>query len=137
MDIDIVKLLAHGVEEGTFEYDYIPPADICLVPLCHLENVKVSGTYFIEDEGCIRVNLKLVYNLVGSCSCCLADTSEEITWENEILFVDEQSDEDYFFDGHWLKLDSAVNEELIMSQPGVLLCENDKNSSDEDDSTEY
>ncbi|MCD8307905.1 MAG: hypothetical protein LUD51_06760 [Clostridia bacterium] len=138
MEIDISRLLAAGEYEGEFSYDYEPPSDICLVPLCRLENVKVSGSFEIENEGCVRVNLKICYTLAGSCSYCLEDAAEDIVWENEIYFVDEQSDEDYYFDGRHLKLDGAVNEELLMSQPGVLLCEKDKQSSDdEDDSIEY
>ncbi len=137
MDIDISKLAARGIEEGNFDYSFEAPKDICLVPLCRIENVHVSGSFFIEGEGCVKVNLKLTYTLAGSCSYCLADASEDITWENEIYFVDEQSDEDYYFDGKWLKLDSAVKEELLLSQPGVLLCAKDKDSTEEDDSTEY
>ncbi|MCD8285650.1 MAG: hypothetical protein LUD50_00265 [Clostridia bacterium] len=139
MELDITRLLAKGEYEGEFAYDYVPPEDICLVPLCRVENVKVSGTFCIENEGCVRINLKIEYRLAGSCSYCLEDASEDIVWENEICFVDEQSDEDYYFDGRRLKLDGAVNEELLMSQPGVLLCEKCKMSSDddEDDSVEY
>ncbi|MCD8294118.1 MAG: DUF177 domain-containing protein [Clostridia bacterium] len=137
MDIDIAKMLARGEEEGEFRYDYAPPEDICLVPLCRLENVRVSGKFYILNEGCVRVELKLEYRLAGNCSFCLEETAEDITWENEIYFVDEQSDEDYMFDGRRIKMDSAVNEELLLSQPGVLLCEKDRQPSDEDDSTEY
>ncbi len=138
MELDISRLLAKGEYEGEFSYAYEPPADICLVPLCRVENVKVSGSFVIENEGCVKVNLRIEYTLKGSCSYCLEDASEDIVWENEIYFIDEQSDDDYYFDGRHLKLDSAVNEELLLSQPGVLLCEKDKMSSDdEDDSVEY
>ena len=58
--------MAKGEYTGDFSFDYQPPQDLNLLPLCRIEGgVKVEGSYEIFDDDEVEVTLKLCYRLVG------------------------------------------------------------------------
>lgn len=123
MDIEVKKLVAHKKYEGKFDFEYDPPEDCCLVPLCNIEGkVKVSGDYVIYDDDSVGVNLTVCYKIAGKCSYCLSDAEKEITFSSEILFVTEQDEENYFYDGFKINLKTAVDDAILISQPNIILC---------------
>ena len=124
MILEIKKLMARAAYEGEFSYEYDPQEGSLLLPMCRIEGgVKVEGSYEIFEEGDVEVTLKISYRLVGQCSYCLADASEEIVYSTDVLFVTDKNDYDnYVYDGNRLDLTSAVNDALLFSQPKVLLC---------------
>lgn len=123
MEIEVRKLNALKKYEGNFAFDYEPPADMCLIPLCNLEGkVKVEGSYVIYDDDCVGVTLNLTYKIVGKCSYCLNDAQKGIKYEGDILYVTEEDDENYIYDGIKINLKTAVDDAILISQPNVLLC---------------
>lgn len=117
--------MAKGAYTGEISFDYRPPQDVNLLPLCRIEGgVKVEGAYEIFEDDEVEVTLKLKYKLVGQCSYCLADTEKQIEYTTEpLLFVTDKSDGDnYIYDGNRLDLTQAVTDALLFSQPEVLLC---------------
>lgn len=123
MEIDVRRLNALKKYEGTFEYDYEPALDSCLVPLCKIEGkVKVTGSYVIYEDDSVGVNLTVSYLLAGQCSYCLSDAEENVSFTQEILYLTEKDDENYFYDGIKINLKQAVDDAILISQPNVLLC---------------
>lgn len=125
MELDIRKLAATGKFSGSFNFKYQPPDDICLIPLCKIGDVKVSGEYEIFDDDSVEVRFTVDYTVKGQCSYCLSDTEKEVNFLSEVLFVTEKDDENYYYDGIRLNLKTAVNDAILISQPHVLLCKED------------
>ncbi|MGN0803768.1 MAG: YceD family protein [Candidatus Coproplasma sp.] len=124
MVLEIKRLLSKGEYSGNFSFDYQPDATNILIPLCNLEGgVKVEGDYEIFEDGEVEVTLRLSYKLVGQCSYCLKEASENIKFSSDVLFVTDKEDIDnYYYDGNRLDLSKAVNDAMLFSQPSVLLC---------------
>ena len=123
MEIEVRKLLALKKYEGAFEYDYDPPEDICLIPLCRIKGkVNVKGNYVLYDDDSVGVTLNISYRLAGQCSYCLNDAEKDVTFTSEILYVTEQDDDNYLYDGIKANLKSAVDDAILISQPNILLC---------------
>ena len=123
MKIEVKKLNALKKYTGVFEYDYQPPEDICLVPLCKLEgSVKVKGSYEIYDDDSVGVNFTVKYGIKGQCSYCLKDAHTEVEEAFDVLFVTEDDPENYLYDGINIDLKTAVDDAILFSQPNVLLC---------------
>lgn len=127
MILEIKKLMARAAYTGEFSFDYQPPQESILVPLCRIENgVKVTGNYEIFEDDEVEITLKISYVLVGSCSYCLADAQKSIEYSSDVLFVTDKNDcDNYVYDGNRLDLSTAVNDALLFSQPKVLLCKED------------
>lgn len=120
--------MARAAYTGEISFDYQPPQDAVMLPLCRIEGgVKVTANYEIFEDDEVEVTLKLSYRLVGQCSYCLADTEKEIEYITDpLLFVTARDDYDnYVFDGNRLDLSQAVKDALLFSQPEVLLCKQD------------
>lgn len=125
MFLEIKKLMSRAAYTGDFSFEYQPPQDSIIIPLCRIEGgVTVSGEYEIFENDEVEVTLKLCYKLKGQCSYCLADAEKEIEYTSEtLLFVTDKDDSDnYVYDGNRLDLSQAVNDALLFSQPEVLLC---------------
>jgi len=123
MKIEVKKLNALGKYTGNFQFDYIPPEKMCVIPLCEVEgNVKVTGSYEIYEDDSVSVVLTVKYVISGKCSYCLKDAKKNIEFTSEILFVTEEDDENYSYDGVNINLETAVRDAVLISQPSVLLC---------------
>lgn len=126
MEIDISKYLSRGQYSGSFAFAYLPEDDLSLVPLCKIgEEVEVTGSFEISEDDGVAVKLHIRYLLKGQCSYCLGDAQQWVECDREVLFLTEKNDEDYFYDGRKLDLTTAVNEAILTSQPGILLCRDD------------
>lgn len=125
MEIEVKRLIARGKYAGSFSFDYVPPENLCLVPLCKFGGVKVKGEYEIFDDDSVEIKLTVKYLLSGRCSYCLNEAKKEISYLTEVLFVPERDDENYYYDGNKINLQTAVDDAILMSQPHVLLCKED------------
>lgn len=123
MEINVKKLLALKEYEGSFEFDYEPPADCCLIPLCRIDGtVKVTGNYVLYEDDSVGVTLTLKYTISGQCSYCLEPARKEIMYTTEILYLTEEEDDNYLYDGNKINLKSAIDDAILISQPNILLC---------------
>ncbi len=126
MELEIKKLNALRKYLGEFSFDYIPPENLNLVPLCKISGaVKVFGEYEIFDDDSVEIKLTIGYCLKGQCSYCLIDAEQKIEFTSEILYLTEKDDDNYYYDGNKLDLKSAVDDAILISQPNVLLCKED------------
>ena len=126
MRIEVKKLNALKKYTGSIVFDYDPPEDVCLIPLCEIEGkVKVSCEYEIYEDDSVGVNLSVSYRISGQCSYCLEKASKDIQKSFEILFVPEEDNENYYYDGNSIDLTTAVNDAILFSQPNIILCRED------------
>ncbi len=125
MELEVKRLLAQRKYTGSFSFVYVPPADISLIPLCKISNVCVDGEYEIFDDDCVEIKLNVKYLIKGQCSYCLTETKKEVSYLTEILFVPQNDGEDYYYDGNKINLNPAVDDAILISQPHVLLCNED------------
>lgn len=124
MILEIKKLMARAAYSGEVSFDFEPPQDSILLPLCAIDGaVKVKAEYEIFENDEVEVTLHLAYRLVGQCSYCLAEAGKNIEYSSVVLFVTDRNDYDnYVYDGNRLDLTVAVNDAFLFSQPQVLLC---------------
>ncbi len=126
MIIEIKKLCALKKFTGAFDFEYTPPEDICIIPLCKVEgDVRVTGTFEIYDDDTVGVEMTVKYLLKGQCSYCLSDAEKQITFSQQVDFVTYKDDDNYNYDGVRLNLKPAVDDAILISQPNVLLCKED------------
>ena len=126
MKIEVKRLNALKKYKGTFDFDYIPPEDICIIPLCKIDgNIKIEGEYEIYEDDSVSVNFTLKYRIEGQCSYCLKDTAIDVEKSFDVLFVTEDDSDNYRYDGIRIDLKTAVDDAILFSQPNVLLCGED------------
>ena len=124
MIIEVKKLTAKGKYEGDFSFEFTPPEDKLLIPLCRIDGtVKVEGRYELYEDDSVGVQFTVKYALEGQCSYCLERARKQIEYSDDVLFVADKNDGDnYHYDGMRVDLTAAVNDALLFSQPEVLLC---------------
>lgn len=126
MEIEVKRLIALGKLTGNFGFDYTPPENSCLIPLCDIDgDVRVSGEYEIFDDDSVEVELTVSYKLKGQCSYCLNDAEKNVKFTQSVLFVTEADNENYDYDGFEINLKTAVDDAILISQPQILLCKED------------
>lgn len=126
MKIEVKKLNALKKYTGVFDFEYQPPENICLIPLCNIVGkVKVEGNYEIYEDDSVGVNFTVKYTLKGQCSYCLKDAQTQVEKAFDILFVTEDDLDNYRYDGINIDLKTAVDDAILFSQPNVLLCNAD------------
>ncbi|MDE6356324.1 MAG: DUF177 domain-containing protein [Clostridia bacterium] len=126
MEIQVKKLNAAGKYSGDFEFEYTPQKDVSVVPMCKIEGaVSVKGSYEIYRDDSVGVNFTVDYRLSGKCSYCLEPAEKQITFVSDVLYVPENDDENYYYDGIKINLTSAVDDAILISQPAILLCKED------------
>ncbi len=131
MEIEVKKLNAKKQYVGNFGFDYQPASNLCLLPLCKIDGaVRVEGEFEIYEDDTVGVIFTVKYFLTGKCSYCLSDAKREISFSSDVLFVPEKDDDNYYYDGFKINLKTAVDDAILISQPGVLLCKEDCNGID-------
>lgn len=127
MILDIKRFIALGKYVGNFSYEYLPPENLCLVPMCCIDGaVKVEGEYEIFEDDGVAIRLTVSYKISGQCSYCLEKAEKQVTYTTDIEFVIQKDDEDkYYYDGIRLNLKSAVDDAILIGQPHILLCKED------------
>ncbi len=126
MEIQVKKLNALKQYTGSFDFDYTPQKELWLLPLSGIDGpVKVSGDFEIYEDDCVGVRFSIVYKIKGQCSYCLNDAENTVSFDSDILYVPEKDDDNYYYDGIKIDLKTAVDDAILISQPGVLLCKPD------------
>ena len=126
MKIQVQKQIALKQYTGSFDFQFEPPEGTCLVPLCRIDGaVAVSGIFEIYDDDSVGVNLTVEYAISGQCSYCLNDARQAIKQSFDLLFVTEEDEDNYTYDGRVIDLTTAVTDAILFSQPNLILCKED------------
>ena len=126
MELEVKKLNAQKEYTGLFDFDYVPENNLCLLPLSEIKSpVKITGEYEIYEDDSVGIKLTVSYKIIGQCSYCLNDAEHDVNFTSDIMFVPEKDDDNYYYDGIKINLETAVKDAILISQPNVLLCKED------------
>ena len=123
--IDITKSLANAGQPQAFEGDFV--LDDSLLPYPNATLTKVSVNFdvtFVKPN--VEVNGSITCVIDGSCDRCLGEAHKQIVLPFAQTFLkDECADDEYCYCGSKLDASKAVEDEIILSLPTILLCSDD------------
>ena len=124
MIIDVRKLNAQKKYVGHVEFEHAAPETLIDIPMVKFHSpVRVQFDYEIYEDDSVDIRGTVAYRLVGQCSRCLQETSQEVEGELEAYFQPCKDAEDYSYSGGIIDLTQAVNEAIMVSLPFLLACE--------------
>lgn len=125
MIINIKQLTVKGQYHYSFAFDYDADNSLIDIPFVEFDcPVKVFGEIEIYDDG-VQVNCNIEYVLSGECSRCLKDTKTLVKTSFDEFFVEQNKteEENYTYKNGSLNLTNAVDDAILISMPGKLLCD--------------
>ncbi len=123
MIIDIRKLNAQKKYVGSMEFDFVAPETLIEIPFVSIPKpVKVVFEYELFEDDSLEIRGTVTYRLVGKCSRCLKDATQEVVGELNAYFEDRKDYEDYGYTNGIVRLDNAVEDAIMASMPFVLSC---------------
>ena len=124
MIIDLKKLRNSGNYEENFYFEYIPSENLIDLPSAEFDSpIKVLGKVEAFKDSAY-VEMDITFTVKGECSRCLSEASQTVMVEfSEEFFDDDEGDFTYKNDK--LDLTKAVNDEIMMNMPMILLCKED------------
>ncbi len=126
MIIEVRKLNAQKQYQGQMSFTYQAPENLVAVPTFSFQGpVQVTCDYVIHEDDCVDVTICVEFTLIGNCSYCTEPASKTVRFSYDALFVPEQSDDDYSYNGIRADITTAVNDAILFGQPSVILCKED------------
>ncbi len=124
--IDLTKPLANKGEKFAFGGDFALPDNILPYPDAQLEKVTVDFSVVFTNPN-VSVVGKVVCFISGSCDRCLEKVSKQFDLPFEQTFFKDQAEdgEGYCYSGSKLDATKAVQDEIVLSLPTLLLCKED------------
>ena len=121
--IDLTKPLANVGVEIAFSDEFVPTESLLPYPQAELTKVAVDfSVTFLKPD--VAVKGKIVCHIVGNCDRCLADVDTRIVLPFEQVFFKDKA-EGYCYEGSKLDATKAVQDEIVLSLPTLLLCSAD------------
>ncbi len=124
--IDLTENLANAGKILPFAGEFKLPADITPYPNAVLDKVSVSFDVVFDNPDVI-VKGVIVCFITGYCDRCLKRLNIAIELPfDQIFYKDDAEDDDcYTYSNSILDVTSAVTDEIILSLPTSLLCNDD------------
>ena len=123
MIIDIRKLNAQKKYTGSMEFEYSAPETFIEIPLVKFGSpVKIQFDYELFEDDSLEIRGTVSYRLVGQCSRCLKEASEEVVGELDAYFENRKDYEDYGYTNGIVDLKRAVEDAIMASMPYTLSC---------------
>ncbi len=123
MVIDIRKLNAQKKYSGSMEFTYAAPESLIEIPFVRFDGeVKVAFDYDLYEDDSLEIRGTVSYRLVGQCSRCLKEASQEVEGELNAYFEDRKDYEDYGYTNGIVHLEDAVEDAIMASMPFILSC---------------
>ena len=121
--IDLTKPLANVGESTAFSGEFLPAENLLPYPRAQLVKVTVDfSVTFLKPD--VLVQGEIMCHVVGKCDRCLADVDERIVLPFEQTFFKDNA-ESYCYQGSKLDATKAVQDEIVLSLPTLLLCSPD------------
>lgn len=120
--IDITKSLANVGVSQSFCGDFVLDGNLLPYPDATLTKVSVNfGVTFVKPNVEVRGQITCVID--GSCDRCLDTVHKQIVLPfSQTFFKDGVADDEYCYSGSKLDATKAVEDEIILSLPTLLLC---------------
>lgn len=124
--IDLTKPLANKGESFAFCGDFSLQSDVLPYPNAQLEKVSVDFSVVFTSPN-VSVSGKIACFVCGSCDRCLEKVSKQFVLSFNQTFLKDQADDDesYCYSGSKLDVTKAVQDEIVLSLPTLLLCKED------------
>lgn len=118
--IDLTKPLANVGVKTEFHGEFLPAETLLPYPNAQLLGVAVDfSVTFLKPD--VAVQGEIVCHVVGQCDKCLADVDKRIVLPFEQTFFKDKAD-GYCYEGSRLDATKAVQDEIVLSLPTLLLC---------------
>ena len=123
MIIDIRKLNAQKKYSGSMEFEYSAPESLIDVPFVKFASpVKVRFDYELFEDDSLEIRGNVSYRLVGQCSRCLKEETNDVEGELDAYFQPIKDCEDYAYTNGIVDLKKAVEDAVMASMPFTLSC---------------
>ena len=123
MIIDIRKLNAQKKYSGSMEFEYSAPESLIDVPFVKFASpVKVRFDYELFEDDSLEIRGNVSYRLVGQCSRCLKEATNDVEGELDAYFQPIKDCEDYAYTNGIVDLKKAVEDAVMASMPFTLSC---------------
>lgn len=125
IEIDLTESLANVGEEIPFCGDFFMPDELLRYPNAHLNKVSVNfSVAFVKPN--VIVKGTVLCDISGMCDRCLDDVHKTFSLSFEQTFFKDVAQEDgYSYNGSKLDATKAVEDEIVLSLPTLLLCKPD------------
>ena len=118
--IDLTKPLANVGVETAFTGEFLPTENLLPYPQAELISVTVDfSVTFLKPN--VAVKGEIVCHVVGKCDRCLADVDQRIVLPFDQVFFKDKA-ECYCYEGSKLDATKAVEDEIVLCLPTLLLC---------------
>ena len=118
--IDLTKPLANVGVETAFNGEFLPSENLLPYPNAQLVKVTVDfAVTFLKPNVAVQGNITC--HIVGNCDKCLADVDTTMVFPFDQTFFKDEAD-GYFYEGSKLDATKAVQDEIVLSLPTLLLC---------------
>lgn len=123
--IDITKSLANVGESQPFSGDFVLDGNLLPYPNATLTKVSVNfGVTFVKPN--VEVSGTVTCVIDGNCDRCLNEVHKQTVLPfAQTFFKDGQECDEYCYCGSKLDATKAVEDEIILSLPTILLCSED------------
>lgn len=123
--IDITKSLANVGVPQSFIGDFVLDSNLLPYPDATLAKVSVNfGVTYVKPNVEVCGNITCVIN--GSCDRCMDKVHKQIVLPfAQTFFKESVVDDGYCYSGSKLDATKAVEDEIILSLPTLLLCSDD------------
>lgn len=123
--IDLTENIANAGEAKPFVGEYKLDNSLLTYPNAQLEKVAVRfDVIFLNPNA--RVDGTVTCYVQGYCDCCLTPVCKQIDLPfSQIFYKDGADDDGYAYYNSKLDATKAVEDEIILSMPSLLLCKED------------
>ena len=124
--IDLAENFANVGKKIDFCSEYAPREQLLSYPNAQLTSVKVNfGVIFTNPN--VEICGEIVCQVRGLCDKCLTPVEKTITLSfDQVFYKDSSTDpDDYLYFGGKLDATKAVDDEIVLSMPSLLLCSDD------------
>ena len=119
--IDLTKSLANVGESVAFCGEFLPSENLLPYPQAQLVSVAVDfSVTFVKPD--VLVQGEISCHVVGKCDRCLTDVDTHVVLPFEQTFFKDKLEDGYTFEGSKLDATKAVQDEIVLSLPTLLLC---------------
>ena len=126
MIIDIRKLNAQKKYSGSMEFEYPAPETLIEIPFVKFATpVRIAFEYELYEDDSLEIRGTISFKLVGQCSRCLKDASQEVEGELNAYFEPRTDYEDYGYTNGRVDLTKAVEDAVMACMPFTISCGKD------------
>ncbi len=124
MVIDINLLKRQGKTSESFVFPFTVDKNLALSPDYEFSDAEIRCEVVIND-GDVEVYGTIAYKVNGQCVRCLENASKQVEISFDEVFSERPQEDEYRFKSGRIDLSELVKDNVLFSQPTILLCKED------------